>query len=681
MVCRFRRLHGRPGWATCATLMLASPPALADGGEAALRAAVELDRIEVKGQAILDEQAAFSSFALDQSQILDARVERLQQLFRKVPGMSLNALGFPGVADSISLRGFGNGGHGGDIGFVVDGIPLNEAMSHADGYADLNVLVPLEVESMKVLRGPVSALYGNYNRAGVVVLETRKEGDYRQADLSVGSDGLFDAQVAAGLVPSRDQQLNLAAQFNRNDGFRPQSKAFRGTLAGRWSLQIAPNMDWSVSARAHRAVADNPGYLTAAQFHDDPYGIDPRMKNDGAEKDFATLRTDFNVSLRPDLRLLSFAYGTEQDFTRWFTRGGASAPAWRQREETYDRRVTGIGFNLNGEAGPSVAPLRWVAGVERYGERTDYLKYEDIDSRRRVGLPEYDRRFILDDVAVFAEANWAWRPWLQPALGLRYDRFTGDCDLRGDQTADDPCEEMRAVDHASPKYGLRSQWGKALTARISHAEGFALANETIKYALGSARVSPNVFRQNEIGLRIAPPSSGLSLDLAVYQLMSSSEIVELAPGEYANAGRTRRSGVELQAEWQIVPQLAVTLAWASAHSRVERNPDPTLVGRRVAGVPRHVGSVQLDWQPDQAWDVRLSLRDVGRYFADAANTLAYDGYRHVDLQLARCLNWRNARWYLAIDNVTDRVYATMLSTVGYATGAPRTLRTGLQFSF
>ncbi len=66
----------------------------------------------------------------------------------------------------IVIRGFGNGGHGGDLGAVIDGIPLNEAMSHADGYVDLNVIIPLEIDSFTVLKGPVSALYGNYNRGG-----------------------------------------------------------------------------------------------------------------------------------------------------------------------------------------------------------------------------------------------------------------------------------------------------------------------------------------------------------------------------------------------------------------------------------------------------------------------------------------------------------------------------------
>src|SRR5690606_26780083 len=98
------------------------------------------------------------------AQVEELNISHTQALFDQVPGMSIRKLGLAGVADNIVIRGFGGGGHGGDLGAVIDGIPLNEAMSHADGYVDFNVVVPLEVESLTVYKGPVSALYGNYNR-------------------------------------------------------------------------------------------------------------------------------------------------------------------------------------------------------------------------------------------------------------------------------------------------------------------------------------------------------------------------------------------------------------------------------------------------------------------------------------------------------------------------------------
>ena len=652
----------------------------------AVEPVANLDEVRIKGQSLsaaAGGQAAYSVTRMDEQEIREAQVSRVQSLFQNVPGMNLTSYGLPGVADAVSLRGFGGGGHGGDVGFVLDGIPLNEAMSHADGYADLDVVVPLEVAGMTVLRGPVSALYSNYHRAGTVTLETRRGGSYREADLRIGSFRTVDLQAAAGFVPDTRQSINIAAQAFRSDGFRPQSAGDRQTLAGRWTLAATPDLGISVSGRTHRAAAHNAGYLTAAQFAVDPYGVDRRMQNDGSKKQFHTLRLDIDRRLGPDLKLLSFVYGTRQDFTRWFTRGGAAAATWSQREESYERGVFGAGFSLNGRHRPADRTLDWVAGIETYRERTDYLKYEGTDFRRRVGSAEYDRRFTLDNVAAFAEASWALHPWFNPTLGLRWDRFNGQCSVQGVETAGDACGSLAAVSQTSPKLGIRSVWDARFETRVSLSQGFALATEMAKYALGSS-VAPNVFRQLEIGARVKP-ISGLTLDLALYRLRSSDEIVESAPATYENAGATRRTGVELSTLWAPAASFDMSLVLGSAHSRIEQNPDATLIGRRVPNVPRTTTTLTANWRPVAGWQGTLVWRKVGEYAVNGANTLSYGGYHRVDLAVAYTLRpavlaGRPLTVHVAVDNLSDRAYATSVSTVGYAPGAPRMLRIGAQMS-
>lgn len=642
----------------------------------------ELQAIEVKGEVLQSAGAAYSGTLIDHDEIRDHRVSRPQELFRYVPGMNLTGYGLPGVADQVSLRGFGNGGHGGDIGFVVDGIPLNEAMSHADGYADLNVIVPLELERMTVLRGPVSALYGNYNRAGTVTLQTRKGGNYRDVDLSAGSDGTVDVQAAVGAEFGGNQTLNLAAQHFRSDGYRDQSAGDRSTLAGRWAIQATPALEIAVSARAHEAEADNPGYLTHAQFKRDPYGKDPRTQNDGSEKNFYTLRTDINYQLSPELKLLSFAYLTQQDFTRWFSRGAAAAASWRQREESYDRDVFGAGFNLNGHHHLGNTQLSWVGGIESFSETTDYLKYENTQFRRRVGTAEYDRRFRLDNLAVFGEATLNMHRLFKPTIGLRWDRFTGDCDVRGAETSTDDCKRMDSVEHFSPKLGVRSQVSDAVELRASWTEGFALADDMAKYSLGTSKVDPNVFRQTEIGANIKL-SSGLVVDLAAYHLRSSDEInYDSVANEYINAGSTRRTGVEVSALWAPVESFDLSLTWASAHSKVLDNPDTRLEGKRVTAVPRYTTTVEANWRPLPGWRGTVAWRKVGSFAVSADNTQEYGGYNVFDLRAAYTFPGARAYTiYAAVDNVADREYATAVSSVGYATAAPRTFRIGAQLSF
>lgn len=188
------------------------------GAQQATDAAASLQPVEVKGQTARGASAAYTTTVIEAEDIANAHASHPQELLRQVPGMNVQNYQLSGVGDAIVMRGFGGGGHGGDVGVMLDGIPLNEAMSHADGYVDLGVIVPLEMERISIYKGPVSALYGNFNRAGLMAIDTRKHGnydaeaEYREADVSLSSHGTLDAQGALGLKLGEGEFLNLAAQ-------------------------------------------------------------------------------------------------------------------------------------------------------------------------------------------------------------------------------------------------------------------------------------------------------------------------------------------------------------------------------------------------------------------------------------------------------------------------------------
>ena len=643
-----------------------------------------LPTVEVKGQTLRGAAASYSTTVFDSQDIQSLHVNQAQALFRHVPGMNVQNYQLSGVADTLVLRGFGGGGHGGDLGVVLDGIPLNEAMSHADGYVDFNVIVPLEIDRLTVFKGPVSALYGNFNRAGLVAVETRKRDAYRELDLSLGSHRSLDAQAALGLPLQDGGQLNLAAQHDRSDGFRAQSRAERSTVSGRWSRALTPDLEIALSGRLHEAEGDSPSYLTAAQFAADPYGKDPRAMNDGATKHFATLRADLNYALTPDIRLLSFAYGTRQDFTRWFSRP-VNPTTWRQREETYDRTVFGAGTSLNGRTQTRWSALNWVAGVETFRESTAYRYFDGLDRRMRLSPAIDDRTSRLDSLSAFAEVDAPIHALFQPSLGLRWDRFSGGCSLDGAETGSDPCGPLARLSHASPKLGVRSDVAPGVRLRASWAEGFALPNSFAKYALGAFRLDPNVFRQTEVGAQFKP-AQGLLLDIAAYRLSSSDEIRTVAPGVYENYGATLRRGVEASALWAIRPDLDVSLVYASARTRINENASAVLLGKSVAGVPRYTATAAISWTPVAAWTGTLTWRRVGAYAVTADNSMNYAGYATVDLGVSQVPPAaRRYRLYATVANVGNKAYATSAAVIGgtqvFAPGAPRSLKVGAQLQF
>lgn len=642
------------------------------------------DAIVVKGQAITADEAAYSTTTLTNDDIRQQSVSDFDELLKFVPGMTVRDFGLGGVANSIVIRGFGNGGHGGDLGAVVDGISLNEAMSHADGYVDLNIIVPLEVDALTVYRGPVSAQYGNYNRGGLLKVDTRKSGEYLNADVLAGSFDSFDVQLAGG-HDFGAVQWNGAAQIFSTDGFRPQSAEQRQTVSSRLSAKLAPGVTLALGGRYHNAKADSASYLTAEQFASDPYGIDARVQNDGSDKEYLSGRADLSVDLAPSLTLVSYAYVTGQDFSRWFTRPTGSG--WRQREESYERKVFGAGTSLNGtvDASFASAPIEFVAGIETVRESTDFLFFDGLDNRTRTNAAANDRETRLNAFSGFAEAHVPLAGFIDLSLGLRADNFSGGCALNGPEVGDDPCGAIDGVFQLSPKAGIRAQVTDWMQLRASWSQGFALPDEFVKYSVGGQEVNPNLFQQTELGFTLTP-LAGLSLDVAAFQMDSSQEVRTVAPGLYENFGETRRQGIEVSSEWQVTNRLSLRGVYSHVDTDVRVNGDPSLIGLSVAGVPDHTANVDVRWTPLDDWTLAGNWRYVGAYEVNAGNTAQSRAYDTFDLALSHDLRRAGTTYqlYLRVDNFADKAYGTSYSLIGgealVAPGAPRSFRAGVKVS-
>src|SRR5690606_19234737 len=126
-----------PGWSGAAggealrqwlAPLLLAGTALTAAPAWAEEAAGEGSDIVVKGALVAAEQAAWSTTTLSNEDIRKESVSDFDDLLKFVPGMTVRDFGMGGVANAVVIRGFGNGGHGGDLGAVIDGIPLNEAM-------------------------------------------------------------------------------------------------------------------------------------------------------------------------------------------------------------------------------------------------------------------------------------------------------------------------------------------------------------------------------------------------------------------------------------------------------------------------------------------------------------------------------------------------------------------------
>lgn len=686
---------------------------IASANPAMERSPAKLEPLVIKGQTLtISRNQPFSVHVFDKDFIAERQVSNLEQLFRETAGMEVRSLGYGSVASSINLRGFSGGGHGGDIGFVVDGIPLNEASSHADGYADLNVIIPLEITSMRIFKGPVSALYGNFNRGGIVALETRRSGQYAEMDVRGGSFGTVDLQAAAG-GNIYGVDLNAAVQSYRSDGFRPQTDNERhtGSLSAGYSLMGKTR--FTIAGRAHVGEANTASVITQSQYdmrssHRSFFARDPNVQNDGTDKELYTIRGDLSHAFTPQIKAAFFAYATTQMFRRSFTRL-TNATTWQQRQEDYDRDVLGFGLNINGKHDFLAKPLTWTLGAERYEEKTLY-KYADALNNGQFtattltggvngGSGTLNRNLKTNYISLFAQTEWAISPYFRPSFGIRKDFIDGGCERRGLETrigASAQCGKMQNFDITTPKFGFRSTlWPNLLEARLSVADGFALPSDAAKFTAG-IDVKPTTFRQLELGFTLTPGSMWM-IDIAHYQIKSRNEVALPNPAllDYVNIGKTTRIGTEVEVRFMPADWFEATAAVSRLNSRItEALPtQPFLIGADVTGVPKFMATFTGTVRPMPGVSITAIGRIFGRYAINLPSATAvqafYDGYETVDLiasyeSKSRPWNMRQ-RYFVQVFNLADQRYASSAGITSgartYNPAAPLTVMGGISLKF
>ncbi len=647
---------------------------------------IKLEEIRVKGQGMHRDDLPTTVNIVTAEEFENHHGNRIEDVLQNIPGVYLNNYNQAGVANQIKMRGFGSGGHGGDVGVFVDGTPLNEGEAHADGYADLNVLIPLEIERLEVFKGPSSALYGNFGRGGVLAFYTRRGGEYNKLQFDVGSNATGDLQGAFGLKLSDKVHNNTAFELYHTDGWQDHSDWTRMNAATRFTYDVSDRLDLSFAFRAHNSTWNAAGYIPKSQF-DQGWDASRRQaegaQDDGGKKQYYNERFDAGLNISKELRLLYWAYGTQQEFTRYQTSGFGSFAA--QKEYFYDRNVVGSGASLNLETKLAGHSLTGVLGAEVYDEITDTQVW---NTHNRIHQSELqNRRFDIITYSLFTQGEWEFSPYFRPMLGLRYDTFGGSLEKKDPGVVQSE-SDLNDFEKFSPKVGFRSMLFKNLDFRASYCEGFALPSSAQKFD-SKIQVDPINLKQYEAGLNYRLPKL-LWADVAYFILDSENEVQEdpVGSGTYRNVGKTRRHGVEAGVKVFPLPGLELFGELTVTKSEIKENANASLVGKELTGIPEYVTNLGGQYTAANGLGGQLNWQHVGKYFTDSTNTYSYDGYDVVNagifyiIQADAKRKWKVS---LSVDNVFDERYAANASygygTEYYAIAWPRTYWLGLSLDW
>ncbi|MCS4292560.1 outer membrane receptor protein involved in Fe transport [Comamonas sp. BIGb0152] len=481
----------------------------------------------------------------------------ISNVFRRVPGVLANNIDQGETGNGFRMRGFATQGtHGADTAVYVDGVPQNIPSSQGGaghGPVFLEWLHPDLIDGIDVIKGPISALYGDQNRAGAVGIRTKNGGSATPSSISVSAEryGMRRSTLLLSNSFSDIDSLFLADVY-RNDGYRYDSSTDRDSF----SWKLSTKHDGALySLRLTRYVADftASGYLLLPQIE---AGLDPRSTQANNPGFGNARRTSIVFNRAP-------AYGEDgwyatayaEDFER--TRG-ITSNATTHTVGVDNRDIYGVRLLNNATFDHAALAL----GAELRKDRGDAYRQMYVN---RIPTANYVNAQSLDllTYGVFAQGQWKATETLKLSAGARYDRFDYDIDNLKLPAASTSYNKGSFT----PKLGASWSVLPKLELFANVAEGMrSPAAEQISSSgstgpLGAAggvisHVAPSKVRSYDLGFTAAP-ADGWTLSGAAYYILNTDEIVSQADGSFKSVGDTTRKGYELDARWRVSPSTSM----------------------------------------------------------------------------------------------------------------------------
>lgn len=543
----------------------------------------------------------------------NASVDYAWELVGRMPGVLLTEFNQGATSGKLSFRGFNGEGEVNAVKLLIDGVPSN---SNDGNMPYIDMVFPLDIETVEVVRGTSDPRYGLHNIAGNVAFRTRSGGSYLDARVSGGSFGEYDGQIAAGLERGGLSQ-NYSVGYRTADGYRDHSELERWGASARWVWSPSEALSLGLRYGHYEADAEEPGYLTRAVAYSTPEATNAYNVTDGDNRvmDQASLTADW--ALLENATLTSMLYFNQLEDDRFVKFSAAAQQQRRYADETH----WGFSSTVHYETGvSSLNRLAFDVGVDYHDQDNVSLRYLTTN-RTPVSLTR-DQAFTLSTTGVFAQAIVEPAPWLRITPAWRVDWVEGDFENRLAATTA-PINDYGAIQQ--PKLSVAWLPNDAVTLYANWGKTFQIGVGSGAYLIAPRLVDldPSINEGWEAGVRYAP-SEALEVRLAWWNQTATGEIKRKLNdplGDFENLGATEREGADLQASWTPLERLSLwgALSWQRSRITTPDPATPALRGNEIDHIPEWLVSFGVDYQATDALTLSLNGRAQTDYELTTTN--------------------------------------------------------------
>lgn len=607
------------------------------------------------------------------------------QLFRRAGSRTANP-----TAQGVSLRGLGASGAS-RASVLYDGVPLNDPFG---GWVYWGRVPRAEVESVEVLRGGASDLYGGSALSGVVALNSRR-------DVEIGSPS-FEFETSFGSQRTPDATLWTGAQFGkwrayfggeamRTDGYIIVDEDERGRVDSAVNVNRA---GFDVTLERELKLFDDEGraFVRGAYYAEGRGNGTPLQTN---RTRIRSLSSGANFSAPYIGAIQARLYGSTQGYDQSF-----SAIALNRETETLTRiqRVPAqsLGFSLQASR-PFGARHTLVGGIDGRTVRgtSDETIFVQGRASSLVSAGGRERTF-----GIFAADVFRVNSRIITTFGARFDHWRNYDAASRNAPVNNPLAATtndftdRTEKAFSPRASIlvKATDTVSLTSSFSRAFRQPTLNELYRafrvgnvLTLANENLLPERATTGEAGAIYTSPNRRLSARTVFFITDVTQPVANvtlsftpsLITRQRQNLGRTRTRGLETEAEMRVRDDLVVSGGYLFADARVREFPaNVGLENLRVPQVARHQFTIQTRLVKPRFATVGIQARAASSQFDDDQNLLPLNRFFTVDIFASRRIT-KMLDAFVAVENITDARIETGRTPVT-TLGAPPLVRIGIK---
>lgn len=664
---------------------------------------VKLDTVVVESSTITINEKSKSEAStvsvIDEETINIIDPQHLNQVLQTVPGLSADVRG--GEVAEIHMRGVGQQEfmfEDTGVAIVIDGVPVMQN----GGKVRINLEA---IETIKVIKGSASYLYGNTARAGAVIITTKKAKNKNENSVKVeaGSHGYRDV-VATAYRGGDKLAFNINANYRSDDGFWEESSLETKSVNGKLQYYIDDSSDLTfavdVTDKYEESIRGNVTGVTEARAN--PAGVSDgnisftKDNEVSLDKHFLT----YQKSFADDSNLMVSGYFYNDLFDYRSTPYDSDADGTEDKHGTLnvaDLSQTGVKTEYRFGNPAAAMMLGLDIGQTDFNDRVDTIATYSATVRGRTSN-YYDGEYsdLNSDerkYAVYGELRNAVNEQLTTTLNARYDIQDFDYSVQVneyDGTAWDLNTTSRddSFKNASYRAGLAYDVADRSTLFSNVSTGFRVPTISQKYwgdfdsgKQNNLALDVETSMNIEIGLRgnglVA--DNNMNYEVSVFQI-NTDDIISRELGTYnrdstmnKNVGDARNQGLEMSLGSDKSKQVSFNAAYTYLDAKYTRH-DPfisgsdadadgnddvyDLVGNALPRTPKHTLELMANYKATEKLNFTTELFVKSKSYADEENQVQMPGYGYINLWAGykTKLDGNSLEFFIKVNNVLDNHY-------------------------